>query len=167
MVPNTPTTDEKAGVPRKVSVKNRIEENPLWAVLVALVLGFGSGIGSYRELLEITNQETVIKGTVIPKKDLVGPILKNEAGHEIESLIESGQSLGNDEDKTRGWLMQVLAFIHGIKLEKDSSWQGQPMSAIEADIRFALTDPSIKFQAQKTLGILKGFRSALQTRVSD
>jgi hypothetical protein len=159
-------TKENSTTFQKQSLEDRIKEHLPIFFLTILVMGFGAGIGAYRGLLEITNQETVIKGSYIPRSELAGTILKNEAVREIDYLIDIGQSLGNDEAKTRVWLMQVLAFIHGIQLEKDSEWQGQPMSAIEVDIRYALEDPLIEIQAQKTLGILKGFRAALQTRVS-
>jgi hypothetical protein len=160
------TTRENIIAPPKASIKERLEEQLMWVVLVIIVISFGAGIGAYRGLLEITNQETVIKGSYLLKSELSGNVLKNEAVREIDHMIDSGQSLGNEEAKMRIWLMQVLAFIHGMELEKDSEWQGQKMSAIESDIRYALTDPSIEVQSQKTLGILKGFRAALQTRIS-
>lgn len=68
--------------------------------------------------------------------------------------------------------MQVLAFIHTLKLEKDYEWQENQQApvikvpAVEADLRYALLDPSIEIQAQKTLGVLKGFRAGLEARVS-
>ncbi len=166
MIAKDPTTKENTAIPRKVSIKERVEENLLWVILATLVAGFLAGISAYRGLLEITNQETVIRGTYTLNSKLAGTILRGEAVREIEYLIDIGQSLGNDEAKTRVWLMQVLAFIHSLDLEKDFNWQGQTMSAIEADIRYVLLDPSIEVQAQKTLGILKGFRAALQTQVS-
>lgn len=161
------TIKENAVTPRKASFKEQVERHVLWIVLTALVTGFGAGIGTYRGLLEITNQETVIKDSYILKSELAGTILRNEAVREIDHLIDTGQSLGNDDAQARIWLMQVLAFIHGMQLEKDSEWQEQPMPAVEVDIRNALTDPLIEIQTQKTLGILKGFRAALQTRVSN
>lgn len=157
---------ENTEIPKKQSIKEIIERYALYWFLAALVTGFMSGIGAYQGLLEITNQETVIKDSCIPKSELAGTILKNEAVRELDHLIDTGQSLGDDEAGMRVWLMQVLAFIHGMDLEKDFDWQGQKMSTIEADIRYAFEDPDIQVQAQKTLGILKGFRAALQTRVS-
>jgi hypothetical protein len=161
-----PQTADDAVSTSKASLLEAAKRNAVLIISAALLSGFGAGIGSYRGLLEITNQETVIKNSCIPKDKLIGPILKDEAVSKIESMIETGQSVGNDEAKARVWLMEVLAFIHGLSLDKDYMWQGQRMSAIEADIRFALTDQSLEAQAEKTLGILKGFRAALQTRVS-
>jgi hypothetical protein len=148
------------------TLKEKLDDFFPYLLLGAVLAGFAGGIASYRGLLEITNQETLIKGCCIPKDQLAGTILKHEAVREIESLIDIGQTLDNDQAKTRVWLMQVLAFVHGIGLEKDSEWQGQKMPAIESDLRYVLTDPSIDVQRQKTLGILKGFRAALQTRVA-
>lgn len=164
--------EDKAGIQKstasksKRTLKEKLDDFFPYFLMGALLAGFTGGIAAYRGLLEITNQETLIKGCCIPKDQLAGTILKHEAVREIESLIDIGQGLDNDQAKTRVWLMQVLAFVHGIGLEKDSEWQGQKMSAIESDIRYVLTDPSIDVQRQKILGILKGFRSALQTRVA-
>lgn len=148
----------------KTNIKEILERNIVYVILMISIASFSAGVGAYKMLLEITNQETVIKGSYILKSELAGTILKNEAVREIDFLIDTGQSVVDDEGKTRVWLMQVLAFIHGLNLEKDYEWDGMPMSAIEADIRYAFLDESIEIQAQKTLGILKGFRAAIQTQ---
>jgi hypothetical protein len=158
------TTQRNVRIPQETSWWKRLRQNI--PVILFLAAVFGGGFGAYRALLEATNQETVIKGSYVLKSDLVGTILKNEAVSEIDHLIEIGQSLGNDDAKTRIWLMQVLAFIQGLDLPRDWEWQGLKVSAIEGDIRYALEDPSIPIQAQKTLGVLKGFRAALQSRVT-
>ena len=152
------------------TLKNVIEKSPALSLVSALVTGIlfgvGAGYGSYRAFLEATNQQPVIRGSYILKSELANGLLRTEAVREIEHLIETGNELGSDTGKITVWLLQVLAFIHGIDLEQDSAWQGQRMSAVEADIRWALQDPSVTTQAQKTLGILKGFRQALLTRVA-
>lgn len=93
--------------------------------------------------------------------------MKTEAVREIDHLIEIGRDVKDNDSETRIWLMRVLAFIHGLNLEKDAEWNGHPTSAIESDIRYALLDPSIEIQRQKTLGILQGFKAAFQTQVSN
>jgi hypothetical protein len=157
---------------KKTSLKERLDKYSPLFVLILIASAFSAGVGTYRLGLEITNQETVIKGSCIPKADLVGPILKTEAVREIDHLIDTGQSLGKDEAQTRVWLMQVLAFIHTLNLEKDYEWLEnahapvQKVPAVEADVRYALSDPSVEIQAQKTLGVLKGFRAGLEAQAS-
>lgn len=148
-------------------LKDLIEHNLVISVLALLLAGFIAGIAVYNGILQISNQETVVKNSYVLKRDLAGTVLRNEAVREIEHLIEQGQNIKDDHDKTRIWLLRTLIFIHQIHLEKDATWKGQIMSTVEADIRWAITDPSVDAQAQKTIGILEGLRSALLTRVSE
>jgi len=138
-----------------------IYSHPVVVFLGALVLGFTAGIGVFKGALEITDREIVPKNSYVFKRDLTGTILRNEAVQRIDNLIENGAKLSNEEDTTV-WLLQVLTFVQYINLEKNASdEQGQKISAAEANIRYALKDPKIKVQGQKTLGVLKGLRSAL------
>jgi len=138
-------------------------------VLVYLAIfatGCTAGYVYYQKIIiDDTGRELVVKNCCIPKENLVGTILKTEAIVEIDHLIEIGQSIKNNEEESTVWLMRVVAFIHGLNLEKDSEWKGHPMPAIEADIRYVLLDPSIEVQRQKTLGVLLGFRAAFRTQV--
>jgi len=136
--------------------------HPVFIVSTAAVAAFGVGFTTSNAILSLTNQETVTKGSYILKRDLTGTILRKEAIQTIDALIETGAKLGNNEEETTVWLLQVLTFIQYINLEKNSvDEQGQKISAAEANIRYALKHPSIRVQAQKTLGVLKGLRSAL------
>lgn len=151
--------------PKKLSLKERIEQNLLMFFLTALVTGFFAGYSAYAKVVETSGQVLVGKGEYTLNIDRVGTILKTEAIVEIDHLIEIGQSIKNNEEESTVWLMRVVAFIHGLNLEKDSEWKGRPMSAIETDIRYVLLDPSIEVQRQKTLGVLLGFRAAFRTQV--
>jgi hypothetical protein len=138
-----------------------IYNHPVVVFLSALAIGFTAGIATFKGALELTDRETVPKGSYVLKRDLTGTILRNEAVQRIDNLIDIGGKLSNDEETTV-WLLQVLTFVQYINLEKNTSdEQGQKISAVEANIRYALKDPKIKVQAQKTLGVLKGLRSAL------
>jgi len=153
--------------PIKLSLKERIEQNLLIFFLTTLGTGFGAGYSTYTKVVETSGQVLVGKDTYRLKKDLVGPILKTEAVKEIDYLIQLGQAINNHDEKTRVWLMQVLAFIQGLNLEKDSEWNKHPMSAIEADIRYVFLDPTLEEQRQRTLGILLGFKAAFETKVTN
>lgn len=139
-------------------------KQPVVAFFGALVVGFTAGIEAYRYFLNITNQETVIKNTWVLKSEVTGTLLRNEAVREIDHLIENGEKLNKDEE-TAKWLLQTLTFVQYINLDKNIvDEKGQKMSAVEANIRYAQTFQSIKVQVQKTLGVLKGFRSALSAQ---
>jgi hypothetical protein len=142
----------------------RARMHPVWALLSAIVIGFMAGVGAYRGGLEMTNQETVVKGTWIPLSQARPTIIRSTAAQEIELLIKEYESVSSDSGKTRTWLAQVLSFVQGIDLDKDSEWEGKRVSSIEANIRYAWTDPSIEGQGQRTLGVLKGFQAALRAR---
>jgi hypothetical protein len=109
--------------------------------------------------------DVVAHDTYVLKRDLVGQLSTGEAIREIDHLIEAGMNLGDDEPKTRVWLLQSLAFVHSLDLVKDWDWQGHQVSALEADIRFAQTKPVLAVQAQETLGVLKGMRAGVQVTV--
>ena len=166
-ITNDKSSTTGANVSRRPNIKDMVMEIGLVWFVTAMLAAFGVGFGAFRAIVEIANQEIVPKNCCISKDKIVGNILKTEAIQEIEHLIEIGQSVKDNEPETRTWLMRVLAFIHGLNLEKDSDWSGHPMSAVEADIRYALLDPSLEVQRQETLGILEGFKSAFQTRVSN
>lgn len=158
---------KETNTPQKPNLKEIIERNLVVFFLTTLLTGFIAGYTTYNKIVDTSGQVLVGKDTYILKKDLAGTILKSEAVGEIDHLIEIGQDVKDNDSETRIWLMRVLAFIHGLKLEKDSEWDGHPMSAIESDIRYALLDPSLEIQRQKTLGILQGFKAALRTQVSN
>ncbi len=107
-------------------------------------VGFVAGYSTYQEVVKTSGEVLVGKDTYILKTELVGPILKTEAVKEIDHLIQFGQAINNNDEETRVWLMRVLAFIHGLNLKKDSLYNGQPMSAIESDIRWVFEGPIIK-----------------------
>jgi hypothetical protein len=150
--------------PKRSSLKDQLESVP-WTVLVALTTGFVAGAGGFNWGLDAFNQDIVAKDTYVLKQDLAGSLLRREAVVAIDLLIQNGQDLDGDAPKSRTWLMQVLAFIHGLNLEKDFNWEGNHVSAVEADIRYALTDESLDIQVQKVLGIMRGLRSAFQARI--
>jgi hypothetical protein len=160
-----PTDRPTTEAPPKPRIKERLEDNVIWVMIVALASGFAAGAGGFKWGIDAFNQDIVTRGTYILRRDLVGNLLKSEAIIAIDFLIQNGQSLDGDAPQSRTWLMQVLAFIHGLNLEKDFNWQGNRVSAVEADIRYALTDPSLEIQVQKVLGILRGLRAAFQARV--
>jgi len=148
-----------------VCINQKLSNSIVWAILGFLVLGFCSGVLAYRWLLDITNQETVVKGSYILKRDLAGTVVEQEAVKEIKHLIELAQNMGDDTAKATTWLLRVRAFIHGVQFERDATYEGQTMSTYEMDIRWAQTDISVHVQVQKTLGILQGLAAALQTRI--
>lgn len=154
-------------VSRKPNLMKIVVEIGLVSLVTYMIATFGAGFGAFRLIIEIANLEIVPKDCCIPKEELVGKILKAEAIREIDYLIEIGEDVKNNDTETRTWLSRVLAFIHGLDLEKDSEWDGVPMAAVEADIRYVFLDPSIEIQRQKTLGILQGFKAAFQTRVTN
>ena len=157
-------TTKDTSTPQKLNLKEIIERNLVVFFLTALFTGFVAGYNAYIKVVETSGQVLVGKDEYVLKKDLVGTILKTEAVREIDHLIEIGQDVKDNDSETRIWLMRVLAFIHGLNLEKDSEWNGHLTSAIESDIRYALLDPSLEIQRQKTLGILQGFKAAFQTQ---
>ena len=139
---------------------------------ISLCVAIGTLIGAFAGYLLMTNQELVVKGSCIPKSEIIyGKILRREAVNEIGHLIEIGEKIASNESETNVWLLQVLVFIHAIDLEQEFTWQteplqGQKMSAVEADIRWALLqNEPIGIKAQKILGVLKGLRAALQARI--
>lgn len=158
-------TTENTKDSKKQNIEDSIKQNLVYWFLAALVTGFVAGTTSYMGLLGITNQETVIKGSYIRKTELAGPILKNEAVILLDQMIKDGQSFKN-KDEMVVWLMEVLTFIQYMGLEKDFDWHGKKMSTIEANIRYAFETPDVQIQVQKTLGILKGFRAGISTRIS-
>lgn len=150
---------------KRLTFREKIENKPIYYVLSTLIIGFLAGLGAYRFIVETSGQVLLGKSDYILKKDLIGTILKTEAVSEIEHLIEVGCNLNNNQNDTITWLMRVLAFIHGLNLEKDSEWNQRPMAAVESDIRYALLDKSIERQRQKVLGILQGFKAAFRTQI--
>lgn len=132
--------------------------------LALLCSGFIAGIAAYTTILRIADLEVVRRGSCIPKNELSLPILRNEFLRELDHLIETGSALRTDEERTV-WSMNALAFVQVVAFQKDANWQGQRVSAFEADIRYAQTDPSIAVQTQKVLGVLKGLRAGFETRV--
>ena len=156
---------ETKSKPSSKTLKERLEDSALWIILAALTTGFISGAGGFKWGLNAFNQDIVTRDTYVLKRDLAGSLLRREAIIAIDLLIQNGQDLDGDAPKSRTWLMQVLAFIHGLNLEKDFNWEGNHVSAVEADIRFALTDQSLDIQVQKVLGILRGLRAAFQARI--
>jgi len=156
--------DATSQKPTKYRLRDQLESVP-WAILVALTTGFVAGSGGFKWGLDAFNQDIVTRDTYILKKELAGSLLRREAIVAIDLLIQNGQDLEGDAAKSRTWLMQVLAFIHGLNLEKDFNWEGNHVSAVEADIRYALTDESLDVQVQKVLGIMRGLRAAFQARI--
>lgn len=162
--------------PQKKSFKEFIIDHSVIFFLLAMAASFAVGFGAYDSILKIANLDKVQAGTYLSKEDILKQYtlkddiigqytLRESAVSKIEDLIKDERDLDGN-DKKVAWLSRVIAFIHGIELEKDFVYEGQKMSAIETDIRNALKEPKIEVQVQKTLSILRGFSDALQTRVS-
>ena len=143
-----------------------IRNHPVIVFLGALASGFIFGTACYEGLLQITNQETVIKNTYILKKDIVHNILKKEAIREIDHLIQNGRKL-KDKSEMNIWLMRVLTFTQVLGLEKDRTYKEQKMSAVEANVRWVFDrNPSIETQSQQVLGILEGLKSGFEPQIN-
>jgi hypothetical protein len=59
-----------------ISFKQRLEGNVVWWSLTLVVAGFIAGVGCYKGLLEITNQTTIQKGSLISQADLERDYIK-------------------------------------------------------------------------------------------
>lgn len=139
--------------------------NPVVQLLTAVVVGFTAGMASYRTILEVAHLDCVSEDSYVLKQDMAGRLIGVEALAEIDHLVELGEKLGGNLDDSQIWLLRTLTFIHEINLEQDATLDGVRMSSVEKDIRWAMTDPSVASQVQKTLGILQGLRAAFRARV--
>jgi hypothetical protein len=148
-------------------VRAWLERHVIWISLGALFAGFVGGCVVGFVVLRITHRDQGIKGGDVRRDQLLGGFSRAAALRELDHLITEGQEINRDESEIQTWLMQVIAFVHGMNLDRDSEWQGQRMAAVEAYIHYAFLDKSIHVQAAKTLGVLKGFRAALSTQMPD
>ncbi len=146
-------------------IPEALKNSALLQFLIALVIGFGAGYGTYREMLVVSNQVPVAKVSYVLKADITGPmVVRRDAIRDIDKLIDEGGNLPNDQGAMTSWLQQVAIFIHYLGLPAEVSVDGERISHIEKSIRYAQQDPILRVQVRKTLGALKGFRDAEEAR---
>lgn len=160
------TSSSTSSSPRSISLRSWLTDSPLWICLGFLVAGFTSGAGGLLWLINGLNMTIVVKGTCVSVNDIYGVVISDKAVLQIGQLIELGRNYAGKTEDSRIWLMRVVSFIHGLELRKDTEWQGAAVSRIESDVRYALLDPSVDVQRQKVVGILEGFRGAMESRVT-
>jgi hypothetical protein len=159
-----PPESRPRGYTRKGWSKSSIIGHPVVLLLTAVVGGFTAGVATFERTLALAGREIVPEDSCVPKSELAGTMLRTEAIQRIVDLIEHGEKLNDDRGRTT-WLLQVLTFVQYLTLEKNTTDEkGVQMSAAESNIRYALKEPQIAIQAQKTLGVLKGLRSALSVQ---
>jgi hypothetical protein len=157
-----------------MSLKEKIEKNLALWVLGLLLAGFLAGVGAYKTMLEITNQETVVKGTVIKKSDLVGSILKSEIIKELDHMIENGQKIDatNDPSEAGVFLSRTRSFLIGLNLPKDKNYQDTPLSSPVFDHQMIMMrnswyghgDITLSEHVARVLGLLKGLKASYSAR---
>jgi hypothetical protein len=153
-----------------LTLQEKIEKNQtLWA-LGFLFSGFLSGIGTYTALLEITNQETVVKGTTIKASNLVGNILKTEVIKELEHMIEIGRNIDAIKNPSSAgvYLSRTRAFLQGLDLPKDKDHSGTQLSYPVFDHQMIMMrnrwygheEITLSEQVARVLGILEGMKAS-------
>lgn len=141
-----------------------IKDQPLFIVASAVFLAFSAGLGAYQFVLGAAQLDVVREGTYIYRTELGHQVLRDEAIREITRLIEVGEALKTDDAKIHAWILESRTFVHYIGLEKDSNWKGQKVSNAEQSMLWALEDPSIEVQVQKTIGVFRGLRAAFSSK---
>ena len=141
-----------------------IKNSPILFVLTTAVTSFIAGIGAYRVLLNITNQETVIKGTYELRKNLLGRVLKSEVIIECGKLLELGVRIDSATmpDKVEAYMTQTLIFLEGIDLPKVQHYHQLKMSWPAYTIQLLLVNHELS-PSQKlgqSMGVLEGLRSS-------
>ncbi|MBV6390289.1 MAG: hypothetical protein JNIBNLAF_01961 [Nitrosomonas europaea] len=141
-----------------------IKQSPVLWVLSAVVTGFIAGIAAYIGLLKITNQETIIKGTYEPKKNLVGRVLKNEVLIECGKLIELAGRIDGATmpDKVEAYMTQTLIFLEGLDLPKVQQYHQLKMSWPAYTIQLLLVNDKLSSSQKlgRAQGVLEGLRSS-------
>lgn len=138
-----------------------------FAALMGLFFVFGLGWAAHVAVLREANLVSFRKDEILLKKDLTGCILRKQAAAKIELLIAEGEHLKDDAAKIT-WLKKVLSFIQTIGLPNDDvNEHGKSMSKVELNIWNAFRKESVRVQAQEVLGVLSGFRAALEVQASD
>lgn len=150
-------------------IRGIIDEHPVTIYATVAIAAFVAGFLVYGYGLTVLNYEPHFKGSCIPIGSVYENVNKEDTVENIQDFINEGRQLENSHDKAKmaGWIKKVIAFIHGIKLEKDAvDSKGQKMSAIELDIRNTFVEKSIEIQVQHTIEILEGFRKSVKARIS-
>ena len=159
-----------------MKLREQVENNFVLWTLGLLFIGFVSGIGAYKAMLEITNQVTVVKDTYIKKSDLVGSILKPEVISELDHLIEKGENIDAEARNEAGiFLAQTRSFLVGLNLPKDAEYQDTIMSQPVLDHQmimmrnnwFGHEDITLSEQVSRVLGLLRGLRASYRARAGD
>ena len=155
--------------------RSKIERNIAFWTAMMLIIGFSSGIGAYIALLEITNQETVIKDSYVKKSELVGGVLRTEVIRELEHLIEIGESIDikKDPEKAGKFFARTRAFLVGLDLPKSAEYpDGDFMSEPVLDHKMIMMqnhwygheDITMSEQVARILGLLQGLKSSYSAR---
>lgn len=144
---------------------NAIKDNIVVVFLGAVVVAFVAGVGTYPFILKTAELDVVRKGSYVLKADLRWRVLTPEATREIVRLIEVGETLKTDDSRIHAWLLESRTFVHELGLEKDSEWKGRKVSNAEQNMLWAIEDPSLELQVQKTLGVFRGLRAAFSSTV--
>ncbi len=138
-------------------------------IISTVILAIYTSILLFKEGLNITNQEIITKDTYILKDSLLmNNILFKVAIDEIYVLTMEGKYMTKKTDKEE-WLQKVLIYVHYLNLEKDVTckyepYTGQKTSTLVNILLWIRTDPSIDMQVSRTIGILNGFRAALNSQ---
>ena len=122
-----------------MGIQDKLKDNIVWWSLILLVLGFTSGIGAYKGMLEITNQETVVKGTYILNENIESTDI-NELSKLPFIKVNDIKFLNNTENNVKGF--RLIFIINGTIIsypQKDvwltTDFESQSLTTLPIDYR--------------------------------
>ncbi len=124
----------------------------------------------FQGILFLTGLKLVDPDKYIARSEILEKnILLKIAINETYVLETKGNNLNQDSAKITGWLQRVIIFAHYLNLEKEVTcsfdpYKGQKMSTLENELRWIQEDSILTRQLFRTLGVLEGFKSALNSR---
>ena len=153
--------------------KQKVESNPVIAILVAATSGFAAGFGAYQSVLSIGTCDVVKAGSYVMKSDVVGKLRRHEAVKEMEHLIEIGGRLRDSPEEAEKYMLRVHTFVDHLDLPKTIEIGGDLYSSTERTIHYIIHDipntgdPALSSEKKvaRIVGILVGLKSALNSRV--
>jgi hypothetical protein len=157
-----------------MGIQDKLKDNIVWWSLILLVIGFTSGIGAYKGMLDITKQETVVKGTYI--------LNENKESNDINELsklpfikVNDIKFLNNTGKNVKGF--RLIFDINGTFVsypQKDvwltTDFESQSLAALPIDYRvmeniiyvtpqmIVLTDEGIDYIEDKSNSGINTFR---------
>ena len=148
------------------SWKEVVEESSVIFFLSCIIAAFVAGFGSYEGILRIGGWDKVLHGTYVLKSELIGPMDFKKTHDELNLLIQVGRQLKSDSGESMIWINRVLTFSQHLGLKEDREYNGNKVSTIEENIRWAMSQEKLEDQVKMTIGILEGWKAAILTRKS-